>query len=115
MKGPNSFSAAGDVLSVSRFATTASFQAQVPGGRTNFVGIRVRETAGSTAQVRAWRGIAADLVDDTGKLLANLRLAANVTDTQEGIPGGGALEADQGVFVQILSGTVDVTVFYTRG
>jgi hypothetical protein len=71
-----------------------------------FNGYSVRETAGAAAVVRIWNNTAA-----SGTLLATIALAANGSASSSA--AGRGVAATNGIFVEIVSGTVEGTVFYS--
>lgn len=72
----------------------------------NYYGFTFRETAGSTAAVRIH-----DSDDNTGPLLDSVKLSAGESRT-EFYPGG--LRGENGVFVDIVSGTIEGSVYVER-
>lgn len=70
-------------------------------GPCYYKGISVRETAGAVAVVRVWNNAAAA----SGTLITTIALAASAS-TDHWLSGGG-LAADQGLFVEKVSGTFE--------
>lgn len=71
--------------------------------RGEFRGYTVRETAGAAATVRIHDGASA-----TGVLLATIALTANQSQT---VLDGAGVYFDGGVFVEVVTGTVEGSVF----
>ena len=74
-----------------------------------FLGITVRETAGSTAAVRVYDHASAA----SGTILTTVALAANASSTLWFGPAG--IRAANGVYVDIVSGAVEGAVFLSEG
>lgn len=92
----------------SAIALTGSDQAAH--ARANqFLGITVRETAGSTAAVRVYDNASAA----SGTILAVVALAANASQTVWFGPAG--VRAANGIYVDIVSGAVEGSVFFSEG
>lgn len=105
-----------DCVATSWFGQSVSFQALNPTKRRNFVGVAARESASGTARVRLWKGQAKDDNDETRKLLSELVFAADERKERAAVPGGASvLEANDGVFVEIVSGSVDLTIYSVEG
>jgi hypothetical protein len=87
-------------------ATSSSFQA-VASGATGVRGFSIREAAGATAVVRFRDGTSATAVP----VLASVSLTANESD-RDWFGEGGLQVTSGAVYVEIVSGTVEVTVWW---
>lgn len=72
-------------------------------GRSFYCGFSVRETAGSTAAIRVY-----DNTSGSGTLLDTISLAANESAREN--YGTDPLSAENGIYVDIVSGTVEGSV-----
>lgn len=72
------------------------------------IGFSVAETAGSTASVVLRHGVA-----DTADVIAWVRLAAN--GVHNVVFGDGGIAVDGGVFVELVSGDVGVSLWHKAG
>jgi hypothetical protein len=74
---------------------------------THYFGFSFRETAGSTATIRVY-----DALTATGTLLDSIQLAANESAREFYGPDG--IKCSTGVYVDIVSGTVEGSVRVAR-
>jgi len=91
-------------------AQAADFQALDAEPTLSLVAYELEETAGAAAQVRLRHG-----ATDSAPILRTVSVAANTEVADSAVPQGGRLQVPDGLFVEVVAGTVSMTAFYTAG
>ncbi len=99
--------AAADIkaIPISQLARATDWQAVAAETGLTFKGYSIRESDGAAATARIFDG-----TDNTGRLIAVIELATNASDHE--FYGEAGVEAPEGIFVERLAGTYDISVLY---